>query len=169
MNKSISTKISLFSFFLSLTLLTQAKPLPLFSYSDTILPKVFILGEYEKEYEQLNIDYEMLLLTACGEDMDVAFSKWLSMLREMEAYATKINFELKGIKLWMNIFWNEDGSISHIAFHLKRNSRNTNIDELKAFLSSFMNHYKFPLVIDKKYSHYGSAAFPTIPVPLKRK
>ncbi len=135
---------------------------------DSILPKVFILGEYEKQYEQLNIDHSTMLLTACGDNMDLAFDKWLSMLKEMEAYASLIGYEIKGIKVWLNVFWDEKGTVKHIAFHLKQNSRNVDTSELRAFFSSFINHYRFPLTADTKYSHYGGASFPTFPRKLKK-
>jgi len=131
--------------------------------NDTTPPKVFILGEHEKAYEQLNLNYSVMLLTACNGDMDYAYQKWLSMLNEMEAYSTLINYDIKGVKVWLNVFWNVDGAVKHIAYHLKQNSRNIDTAEFTAFLSSFINHYKFPLVTDKKYSHYGSASFPTHP------
>jgi hypothetical protein len=134
--------------------------------NDTTPPKVFILGEHEKAYEQLNLEYSIMLLTACKGNMENAYQKWLSMLNEMEAYATLINYDIKGVKVWLNVFWKEDGTIKHIAYHLKQNSRNIDTAEFTAFLSSFINHYKFPLVTDQKYSHYGSAAFPTHPKKL---
>ena len=130
---------------------------------DTTPPKVFILGEHEKAYEQLNLEYSVMLLSACKGDMNTAYQKWISMLNEMEAYATLINYEIKGVKLWLNVFWNNDGTVNHIAYHLKQNSRNIDTAEFTAFLTSFINHYKFPLVIKEKYSHYGSASFPTHP------
>ena len=128
----------------------------------TDLPKVFRLGQHDKAYEKLFDQHSKSLLEICNDDMDVAFDKWLSMLKEMEAYATSIDYDLKGIKVWLNVFWNEDGSIRHIAYHLKVNSKNIRYqEELTAFFSSFMNHYKFPLVSGNGFSHYGSASFPT--------
>ena len=132
-------------------------------FKDTTPPKVFILGEHEKAYEKLNLEYSVMLLTACNGDMESAYQKWISMLNEMEAYATLINYDIKGVKVWLNVFWNVDGSIKHIAYHLKQNSRNIDTAEFTAFLISFINHYKFPLVTQSKYSHYGSASFPTHP------
>jgi len=128
----------------------------------TILPKVFILGQHEKAYEKLFDQHSTVLLEVCNDSMDIAFDKWLSMLEEMEAYANSIDYDLKGIKVWLNVFWNKDGSIKHIAYHLKVNSKNiVHLEELSAFFSSFMNHYRFPLVSDRSFSHYGSASFPT--------
>jgi len=134
---------------------------------DSIMPKVFLIGEYENDYNNLLLDYETLLFAACDFDMNVAYDKWMSMLREMEAYATDINFDLKGTKLWLNVFWEKDGTIKHVAYYLKPISRNVDTAELSAFFSSFMNNYTFPLVIDKSYSHYGSASFPLFPVRIE--
>ncbi len=154
--------LSLFLFVQAYNIADTNTPLDLL-YNDTTPPKVFILGEHETAYEQLNLDYSVMLLTACNGNMDDAYQKWVSMLNEMEAYATLINYDIKGVKVWLNVFWNKDGSVKHIAYHLKQNSRNIDTAEFTAFLTSFMNHYKFPLVINEKYSHYGSASFPTHP------
>lgn len=141
---------------------------PIASLNDsTSLPKVFILGEHEAAYQQLYADHSTVLLEVCKDDVDVAFDKWLGMLEAMEAYAKEIDYDIKGIKVWLNVFWDDDGKINHIAYHLKVNSRNVPREELTAFFSSFMNHYTFPMIYDKKYSHYGSAAFPTFAKKLK--
>ena len=126
----------------------------------TGLPKVFILGEHEKAYEKLFVSYSTMLLEVCNDDMDTAFDNWLSMLEDMEEYANEIGYDIKGIKVWLNIFWENDGSIKHIAYHLKVNSRNIQNEELTAFFSSFMNNYQFPLSFNRNFSHYGSASFP---------
>ncbi len=133
----------------------------------TALPKVFILGEHEKAYQKLYDQHSKVLLEVCNDDMDIAFDKWLSMLEEMEAYASSINYDIKGIKVWLNVFWDKNGKIKHIAYHLKVNSRNVKREELTAFFSSFMNHYTFPVVTDQNFSHYGSASFPTFARRLK--
>ncbi len=129
---------------------------------DTVsLPKVFVLGQHEKAYEKLYAKHSTVLLEVCNDDMDVAFDKWLGMLEEMEDYANSIDYDIKGIKVWLNVFWDKNGKIKHIAYHLKVNSRNVQLDELTAFFSSFMNHYTFPSISQQNFSHYGSASFPT--------
>lgn len=127
------------------------------------LPKIFMIGEYESDYEALNMQHNVMLLTACDDNMEVAFDKWWSMLQEMEAYSNVIGYDLSGIKAWFNVFWEPDGSIRHIAYHLKPNSKFVKPEEMNAFLNSFSKNYTFPLVTKKKYSHYGSASFPTMP------
>ncbi len=123
------------------------------------LPAVFILGEYDKQYEAAMPGYTTLL-EACDGDMKVAFEKLMMMMREMEAYANIEKFDIKGINAWMHFFWREDGSIEHIGFYLKPNSRNVNTENLRNFLNGFANWYKLPVESGKKFSHYSSFAFP---------
>ncbi len=134
----------------------------------TQLPKVFLIGEFSQEFEEMSVSYRSNLLSVTDFDMEAAYDKWVSMLQEMEAYAEQINFDIKGVKLWVKVFWEPDGSIKHIAYYLKPKSRNIDTEELTAFFSSFINNYRFPLVTSKRYTHYGSAAFPTQPKRLKQ-
>lgn len=127
---------------------------------DGSLPKVFLIGQHEEEFEKLTVSYESDLLTVCESDMGIAFDKWMSMMEEMEAYSKQIEYDLNGVKAWFHFFWKADGSIEHIAYYLRPNSKNLDLDEMNAFLVSFMNNYKFPLVTETKYHHYTGAAFP---------
>ena len=124
-----------------------------------LLPSVFILGEYNKPYEAAMPGYTTLL-EACDGDMKIAFEKLMMMMREMEAYANLENYDIKGINAWMHFFWKEDGSIEHIGFYLKPNSRNVDTEKLRNFLNDFANWYKIPVHSSKKFSHYSSFAFP---------
>ena len=128
--------------------------------ADTTLPTVFLIGEYETQYTEAIQSYETLLITACENDMELAYSKWVSMLEEMEAYSDEIDYDLKGLKVWINIFWEPDGTISHLGYYLKTVSKNIDVEELSAFFKSFINNYRFPMAYDKKYSHFGTASFP---------
>ncbi len=126
---------------------------------DTPLPKVFVLGEYEEQYEKAVPEYDQLL-NVCNNDMRAAFDKWLSMTVEMEAYAKQINYDLNGIKVWIHVFWDTNGKVLHIGFHKKPQSRNVSDEELNAFFKSFMNYYQFPHSSNVRYSHYTTIAFP---------
>lgn len=131
------------------------------SAQKTDLPKVFTLGEQEQAYEKLTQEYSQSLLEACDLNIETAFQRWLEMMQEMEKYAAKINFDIKGVKLWMHVFWSETGKIDHIGYLLRSDSKNINAAELNAFLSSFMGRYTFPVSSGKKYNHYTGATFPT--------
>ena len=128
---------------------------------DSTAPKVFMLGDDEESYEQLNQAYSQTLLEACNNDIQEAFDQWLDMMKAMDNYADKIKYDLKGIQLWLHVFWAEDGSIDHIGYLLRPESRNVNPAELNAFFSTFMKKYKFPLKSEKKFNHYTGATFPT--------
>ncbi|MBL7793494.1 MAG: hypothetical protein JNK77_14285 [Saprospiraceae bacterium] len=132
------------------------------SAQTTDMPKVFVMGENEKGYEQLTQTYGQSLLEAAGNDFEKAFGTWLEMMVEMDNYSKKINFDIKGVKIWMHVFWGEDGKVNHIGYLLRPDSRNINTLELNAFFSSFIGRYKFPITSEKKFSHYTAANFPTL-------
>lgn len=127
------------------------------------LPLVFILGEHSDQYDAMTQQYSNMLLDECKGDMQMAYSKWMGMLKEMEAYSKTVSYNMDGVQIWMNVFWKKDGTIKHIAYYLKPESKVVPLDELTAFLKTFAKQYKFPLLSQKQYVHYGHAFFPTAP------
>lgn len=125
------------------------------------LPRVFILGEDEKIYEQLNQQYSQTLLEATNNDIEKAFDHWLEMMRAIDEYADQIKVDIRGVRTWLHVFWAPDGTIDHIGYLLRSDSRNIDPVEFKAFLSGFMRQYRFPVQSTKPYSHYTGATFPT--------
>ena len=123
------------------------------------LPKVFTLGEYSSKYEELVPGYQSLL-EACNNDMQVAHEKLYSMMKEMEAFAKIMEFDLDGVKAWMHLFFAADGTIQHIGFHLKPNSKNIDTKEVNKFLKNFSKQYKFPINSASPFSHYSTFSFP---------
>lgn len=123
------------------------------------LPEVFILGEFENAYKNITPEYESLL-KACENDMKAAFEKWLSMMLEMEAFSKQESYDLAGIRIWIHVFWNSNGKIEHLGYHLKPKSKYVNTDKLTEFFQEFMKDYQFPLLSDKKYAHYTAVSFP---------
>ncbi len=127
---------------------------------DTI-PSVFMIGEHEFEYEDKVQECNKLLLEVCQDSMELAYKHWLLMLHDMEIYAESQKFDIKGIKIWLNVFWNADGSLDKLVYYPKPNSRNTDFTKLTAFLEKFLVYYEFPLQYKSCFAHYGSATFPT--------
>ena len=125
-----------------------------------VKPKVFYIGEDEKEYEKLVRSYNLLLFTVCENNMEKAYDSWSVLLKDIEDYSVKSNLDIKGVKIWLNVFWSKDGTIDYIVFYPKPNSKNINYELVKAMLTSFMKTYQSPLKYTSKFSHYGSAAFP---------
>ena len=125
------------------------------------LPKVFMIGENEDEYEELVATCNDPLLSVCNDSMDEAYKKWLGLLSDMEKFAESRDFDIRGIKIWLNVFWNTDGSIKHLVYYPKPNSRNMDFDLLSEFMLVFQSQYNMQFTNQKCFSHYGSAAFPT--------
>lgn len=130
--------------------------------AQSTMEKVFKLGEKEEWYEQLTSTYNETLLSACDNDIKMAFGKWMDMMQAMDAHADKVNFNLKGVQVWLHVFWNPEGSIDQLGFLMRPESRNVGEQELKAFFASFIKEYRLPLQNDRKFSHYTGATFPTI-------
>ena len=124
------------------------------------LPSVFFIGEHEAAFEALSFDYQTSLLEVCDENMDLAFEKWRHVLQEMESFAAVNGMDIRGVKLWINIFWNEEGRIDYIAYHLKPQSKNVDTRYLTALFKEFINVYETPVEHPEKFSHYGIASFP---------
>ena len=128
-------------------------------------PLVFTIQEEQVIFEQLTALYPVSLLDVCEYDMDVAFDKWTGMMHALELHADKNNFNIKGVKMWIKVFWAADGSVEHIAYSLKPQSRNVKIAELNAVIKTFMEKYKFPQTGATKFSNYASVSFPMFMKP----
>ncbi len=107
------------------------------------LPKVFTMGEFETEYEKLKESYTTTLLSTCDGNTDLAFEKWMRLMLTLEAYAKDINYDINGIKMWIEVACEPDGTIRYISYALKPNSRFVEEKELTGFLTSFVKKYKF--------------------------
>ncbi len=124
-------------------------------------PAVFLIGEYSDAFESLSRQYKISLLNACEDDMDLAFAKWIELMRAIELYSEKQNYDIRGVKMLIKVFWAADGSIEHIAYYLKPNSRNIDTEILSSIFTNFAKEFKTTLNYGEDYSHYGSASFPT--------
>ncbi len=155
--------------FLSLTLIAMVNTLSAQLGADEspnkALPEVFQIGEHEPAFEALSFSYNTSLLAACDENIDLAYKKWLDMLQALESFAHSSGVDLNGVKMWMNVFWDEEGGIDHIAYYLKPQSKNVDQRYLTALFKEFSLTYQFPLTYPGKYSHYGLARFPVFAKP----
>lgn len=123
--------------------------------------RAFLIGENEDHFELLVTEHSEQLLNVCNNSMDKAYDAWVSLLKDLEGFAEDRKFDLKGTKIWINVFWNADGSIRNIVYYPKPNSKNMDFSLLSSFLADFAASYQFTLTNDKPFSHYGSASFPT--------
>lgn len=126
------------------------------------LDKVFLLGTEEQAYEQYTGEYSQSLLEATSGDITRAFEGWLDMQQAIDAYSQSQSYNLNGVKVWLHVFWGADGSIDHMGFLLRPDSRFVDSNELKVLLAGFIENYRFPLRSNAKFSHYTGATFPTL-------
>ena len=124
-----------------------------------MLPKAFALNEYEVAASAYANDYHHIL-EVCDNNMELAFEKWLNMLVAIEANAQQEGIDLKGVKMWMKVYFKESGKIDHIGYYLKPDSKNISSDVLNPLFERFIKKYQFPLETDKKFLHYTVASFP---------
>ncbi|MBK7468631.1 MAG: hypothetical protein IPJ43_18530 [Saprospiraceae bacterium] len=87
------------------------------------LPKAFLLGEYERPYEDLINIYEKSMLNLCENNIIRTHEVWNLFLIDMEEYSKQVNFDLNGLKLYLNVFFNSDGSIQNIVYFPKPNCK----------------------------------------------
>ena len=100
-------------------------------------------------------------MSVFNNDIDLAYKGWSEFLMDVEDYASDLNFDIKGVKLWINLYFNADGTIAHLAFFPKPNSRNVPQDQLVAFFKTFVRQYQFPEQAEEGFQHSTSATFPT--------
>lgn len=125
------------------------------------IPEVFLIGEYEDQYLALSKEHPAIFLSVYNNDIDIAFREWSGFLMDMEDYADELGFDIKGVKMWLNVYFNADGSIDHLAFFPKPNSRNVPVEHLSAFFKNFVKNYRLDVKAPKAFQHSASAAFPT--------
>ncbi|NJN35529.1 MAG: hypothetical protein HC817_15990 [Saprospiraceae bacterium] len=132
-------------------------------FADSTIPNVFVLGQYDGlVFESMKQDYDAALVTACKNDVETAYYCWIHMLKHIETHAVKSNFDINGVKMWLYVFWEKDGSIGYMSYFLKPNSKNVKADEMTNFLNDFRKNYTFPVKFDRKFSNYSTANFPVM-------
>ena len=160
--QNISIVKKTLTFLSALFFLTVAQASPSTITTDS-LPTVFALGQYDGQpFERLKSDYETQLLSVCKNDMETAYYLWVHVLKHIETQSVKTGFNLDGVKLWLYVFWNKDGTIKNMAFYPKPNSKNIKNEDMANFLAGFCKIYKFPLTAEVNFSHYSTASFPVM-------
>lgn len=130
------------------------------SFAQADYPLVSLIGDDEKGYEETIAECPSLLLEVAGNSMDSAYKLWTDMLADIETYAADANVDLKGTKIWINLFWNTDGTIKKVVYYPKPNSKNMDFAQVTNVLEDFASKYSLPISHEGCFSHYGSASFP---------
>ncbi|MBK8392984.1 MAG: hypothetical protein IPL23_28570 [Saprospiraceae bacterium] len=122
--------------------------------------KVFLIGENQKTYDKLISSYNTHLLEVCDDSMDKAYEKWSGILYDLEKFALSEKLDIRGVKLWMNVFFDGKDKIEYIVYYPKPISKNMNYDQLSKVLDKFIKFYNPSVPSAVPFSHYGSASFP---------
>ena len=138
------------------------------TFSQSTFPNVFITGEYPEAFEKLNTKYSGSLISASGNDMDVAFNNWRLFLSDIEKYSEEIKFDLKGVKIMLQVYWNKNGKIDHLTYWPKPECKNIPEEDLVAFFKSFVRNYSYRVKSNENFTHSGAAEFPTMGIFLEK-
>ena len=124
------------------------------------LPQIFVLGEYETAHMQVDSEYTQSLLTVSNQDLVTAQRSWLAFLSSMEDYAHKTRFPLDGVKLYLHVYCDASGAITHLGFLPLANSRPLPRKALLAFFSSFTRNNDFPQSPGQPFKYNSKVNFP---------
>lgn len=130
------------------------------AWTQKMLPKVVNISNNSKLLEELSSVYKHSLFLASDEDFVQTMKHWKQTLTDMEKYANEIDFDLKGVQMWMKVYWSKDGNIDHITYYLLDKSINIDTIELEAFLRSFIKNNKLPIKYEHKFSYDSRVMFP---------
>lgn len=125
--------------------------------------KVSMIGDDEQSYERLSAECPTMLLEVTSNQMDQAYKSWTGMLVDMQEQADQHEIDIKGVKVWLNVFWAADGSITGITYYPKPTCKNIDFKSLTLFLEDFAQEYTLDLNYENCFAHYGSASFPIHP------
>lgn len=123
-------------------------------------PQVVNVGQNSEILEDLSTSYKSSLFSASDADFIKTTKNWQHVLTGIEKYAEEIDFDLKGVKIWIKVFFAKDGNIDHITYILSDTSINIDTIELEAFFRSFMRNYKLPEFHEQKFSYDARIQFP---------
>jgi len=121
---------------------------------------VSFIGENEEEYEMLMSECSTPLLYVSNNSMDEAYDIWTNMLATMTDKAEDQGLDIRGVKIWINVFWEADGSIKKIMYYPKPKSKNMDFDQLTTFFQTFAGDFNLDIDYESCFSHHGTAAFP---------
>jgi hypothetical protein len=123
-------------------------------------PQVVDVSQRSEMLEDLSTSYKSSLFSASDADFIKTTKNWQHVLVGIEKYAEEIDFDLKGVKIWIKVFFAKDGNIDHITYILSETSINIDTVDLEAFFRSFIRNYKLPEVHEQKFSYDARIMFP---------
>lgn len=126
------------------------------------IPKLFQLGDkrYDRQYKVLSKLYPNSLLDIHFDKTYKAGEHWRDIIKTIDDYAIEHNIDINGLKIWMHIFFSENGEIDYLGYYFKPNSKIKDQEMLKDLISKSLNQYKYHEKLNGKGNHYSGAGFP---------
>lgn len=122
--------------------------------------KSFLIGDHQEFYHELTQKHQSSLLEVCNNSMESSYKEWSLLMKSIEEYADSKGVDIKGSKLWINVFWSKNGKIRYIVFHPKPNSINIDYERVAGIFDDFVEMGFEGKTYSSPYSHYGSISFP---------
>ncbi len=123
------------------------------------LPSSFLIGENEQAYDGILLQYSRGLVDLCG-GTEKTFDIWTRVMADLEEFSKKNDMDLRGLKLWMNMFFNNAGGIDYIVYYPKPNSKNMEFEKLTRLFSAFCKEYRTSFVVGEKCMLNATVSFP---------
>lgn len=131
------------------------------------LPTVVNLTAQDSLVEVLNQQYPASLLVASDTSLSKMRATWEDMLIQLEQLSKQEKVDLRGVRLWLKVYWGTDGRIEHLAYQLQPRSLNISHVELQALLRYFVQQYRPALRYKADFAHQTAVSFPTFLQPKK--
>lgn len=124
-------------------------------------PVVIHMTSQDSLMTVFNKSYSTSLLVAADTSLSKMRQTWEDMLIQLEELSEEEQIDLRGVKLWLKVYWRTDGAIAHIAYQLQPRSLNISRAELEALLTYFVQQYRPNLRYKEPFAHQTSVGFPT--------
>lgn len=124
-------------------------------------PKVFEINQYKEHYDTFLAQSKVLLLGVCDNNLTTTYQLWNEMLANLEKFSIDRGLDLAGVRMFIRVIWNPDGSIKHFAFESRGNSKVIDKAMFAKITEDFCSYYQLPKSHTSSFFHYGSVNFPT--------
>lgn len=123
-------------------------------------PKVFEIEQYKDHYDTFLAQSEVMLLVVCENNLAITYQLWNEMLADLEKFSSDRGLDLAGVRMFIRVIWNSDGSIKHFAFQSRGNSKVIDKTIFAKITEDFCTYYQLPKSHSSSFFHYGSVNFP---------
>ena len=130
------------------------------SWCQNDVTRCFQIGENQDQFLLLAQNHPSTLLDVYDNSMTNSYKAFTDVMKSLEKYADNKGLDLKGLKLWVNVYWDKSGEITHITYYPKPNSKNLDYKQVTKLFDEFIADAPLSKTYHENYIHNGSIAFP---------